>query len=37
VVLTGAAGRIGRAIALQLTDRWDVQRTDLVSDPEIAA
>jgi nucleoside-diphosphate-sugar epimerase len=37
VVLTGAAGRIGRAIAPQLADRWDLQRTDLLSDPEIAA
>ena len=37
MVLTGAAGRIGRAIAPQLADRWDLQRTDLLSDPEIAA
>jgi nucleoside-diphosphate-sugar epimerase len=37
VVLTGAAGRIGRAIAPQLADRWDLQLTDLLSDHEIAA
>ena len=37
VVLTGAAGRIGRAIAPQLADRWDLHCTDLQSDDEIAA
>jgi nucleoside-diphosphate-sugar epimerase len=37
VVLTGAAGRIGRAVAPQLADRWDLQLTDLLSDDEIAA
>jgi nucleoside-diphosphate-sugar epimerase len=37
VVLTGAAGRIGRAITPQLADRWDLQLTDLVFDHEITA
>ena len=37
MVLTGAAGRIGRAIAPQLADRWDLHCTDLQSDDEIAA
>ncbi len=36
VVLTGAAGRIGRAIAPQLAGRWDLSLTDLQPDDEIA-
>ncbi len=32
VVLTGAAGRIGRAVSPVLADRWDLVRTDRVAD-----
>jgi hypothetical protein len=36
VVLTGAAGRIGRAITLLLPADWDVQRTDLTTSEDIS-
>ena len=37
VVLTGAAGRIGRAIAPRLAPRWDLHCTDLQPDVDTAA
>jgi nucleoside-diphosphate-sugar epimerase len=37
VVLTGAAGRIGRAIAPRLPDEWDVTLTDLDDGTSIVA
>lgn len=37
VVLTGASGRIGRAIFPLLPADWDVLRTDLEASEEIAA
>jgi NAD(P)-dependent dehydrogenase (short-subunit alcohol dehydrogenase family) len=37
VVLTGAAGRIGRSITPQLSERWNLRLTDLEEGPGIEA
>jgi len=37
VVVTGAAGRIGKAIAAPLADRWDLQLTDAEADGPVTA
>lgn len=37
IVLTGAAGRIGRAIAPLLPEHWELQRTDLEGGEGVAA
>lgn len=37
VVVTGAAGRIGRAVAPLLPPAWDLQRTDLTAGEGVAA